>query len=235
MNGWCNDMPTCHSIKLASALPSLLKRLKVVFKNTELNALQRLTISKWRHCIFYARTLTLLVIVSVPIWNWLQKLPNIKTLTEWLLLSVFAAMALLSSMTGAFLLWWHGGMDACLPCDRNGEETKAWMIMGATECIWNCVSTLRQIHTAIHTLQLENKILWRFRRFFVDTNIISSHCEYYYPFYCHLDLLAINLYPKGFQPRSHYPIAEFLHRGASLHGINKRSMPSCWLFDRHRF
>jgi len=104
---------TCQ--KYATVLQSMLNQFKNALIHTELNAPRRLTISKWRHCTFYAPILMLLVTVSVPIWDWLQKLLNSKTLTGWLLFSVFAGMTLISSMTGAFLLWWHGGMDACLP------------------------------------------------------------------------------------------------------------------------
>ena len=153
MNGWCNDMPTFISIKLAPALPSLLKRLKIVFTHTELNALRQLTINKWRHCIFYARILMLLaIIVSVLICNWLQKLQNSKTLTEWLLSSVFAGMTLLSSMTGAFLHWWHGGTGVCLPWSKRAR-CESVNDHSATEC--NCGKFIRRAYT----LQLENKRL----------------------------------------------------------------------------
>jgi len=49
-------------------------------------------------------------------------LRNSKTLMEWLPFSVFAGMTLLSSKTGAFLLWWHGGMDACLPSPKRARS-----------------------------------------------------------------------------------------------------------------
>ena len=39
-------LPTCHSINLAPALSSPLKGFKCVFKNTELNALRKMTINK---------------------------------------------------------------------------------------------------------------------------------------------------------------------------------------------
>jgi len=80
----------------ATALPSILSQFKNVLTHTELNAPWRLTINKWRHFIFYAPILMVLVIVSVPICNWLQRLPNSKTRTEWLLFSIFVGRSLLS-------------------------------------------------------------------------------------------------------------------------------------------
>jgi len=82
MNGWGNDMLCCHAIKLAPALSSLLKGLQFVVKNTESIAIRKLTINKWRHCIFYAPILMLEVIASVHICNWLQKLSMNTTLKE---------------------------------------------------------------------------------------------------------------------------------------------------------
>jgi len=66
INGWCNDMPSFRTIKLAPVLPSLLKGLKLVFKNTESNELRRLTINKWRQCLFFAPIPMLLEMQFVP-------------------------------------------------------------------------------------------------------------------------------------------------------------------------
>jgi len=98
----------------ATPLPSILKQFKNALTHTELNAPWRWMINKWRHCIFYAPILMLPVIVSVPICSWLQRLPNSKSLMGWLLSSIFGGTTLLSSVTETFLLWWHGGTDACL-------------------------------------------------------------------------------------------------------------------------
>jgi len=108
--------------KYATVLLWILKQFKNAFKSTELNSLRRLTVNKWRHCIFYAPILTLLKIVSVPIYNWLQKLPIRRTLKEWLLFSIFVGMTLIYWRTGTFLRWWYGGTTACLPWSKRAKR-----------------------------------------------------------------------------------------------------------------
>jgi len=112
----CQPQSATSCSKYATVLPSLLNQFKNAFIHTEANALQRLTINKWWHCIFFVPILMLLVIAAVPICNWLQKLPISKTRTEWLLSSIFAGMTLLSSTTGA------GGTVACLPWPKQARS-----------------------------------------------------------------------------------------------------------------
>ena len=78
-------------------------------------------IIKWLHCTFYVSILTSLVIVSVPICTWLQKLPNSKTLTEWLL---FILRGQELFFCDGILVWRHASSSS----DRNGQEAKAEMM-----------------------------------------------------------------------------------------------------------
>ena len=101
--------------KYATVLLWILNPFKNAFIHTELNSPPRLTMRKCWHCIFYVPILMLLKIASVPICNWLQKLPIRRTLKEWLLFSIFVGMTLMYWRTWAFLRWWYGGTIACLP------------------------------------------------------------------------------------------------------------------------
>ena len=113
------------------ALLSILKGFKAVLKITESNALWRLTINKERYYTLYVPIHMLLVTLSVPFCNGLQRLPISKTLKEWLLFSIFGGVTFLSQTTGTFLL---DDMVVSLHAspDRNGQEAKAWMIMVPT-------------------------------------------------------------------------------------------------------
>ena len=174
INGWCNAMPTCISIKFASALSSILKRLKVVFTYTELNVLRRLTIKTWRHWTFSVPIRMLLLIPSVPIYNWLQELLNRRTLQEWLLFSIFWGMTLLSQRRiGAFLLWWFGGTLACLDVPVNMTLRRDHRILLDTKLITYVLPILVRC--------IFNDISVNFSRHFQTSQDYHPYCNVWKP------------------------------------------------------